>query len=204
MVGDGWSGWHNAAKWLWRAAFGWEADANAEADGTCATARGGHHNKDTGEVDNDHGPARKKQRTGDGSAASNALVAPEGDASSPSAASGAPALSLPAAFPSAGFAGTAADIEEAAVDEAPAAHMGWGPSAYQALHERLASAEQLLAEVDTPQAVSNYRSGVAADADAFERRLDTLTQQMAEVRTLVIRMNNQARFFPTAPPPAAP
>lgn len=209
MVGDGWSGWHNAAKRLWRAAFGWEADANAEADGTCADARGGHHNKDTGEVDNDHGPARKKRRTGDGSEASKALVAPEGDASSPSAAFGAPALSLPAAFPSAGFAGTAAHIdalriEEAAVDEAPAAHMGWGPSAYQALHERLASAEQLLAEVDTPQAVSNYRSGVAADADAFERRLDTLTQQMAEVRTLVIRMNAQSRFFSTAPPPVAP
>ena len=111
MVGDGWGGWRNAAKRLLRAAFGWEADANAEADGTCAAARDGHHNTEAGEVDNEDGPARKKQRTGEGSEASKALVAPEGDASSPSAASGAPALSLPAAFPSAGFAGIVADIE---------------------------------------------------------------------------------------------
>lgn len=238
MVGDGWSGWHNAAKRLWRAAFGWEADANAEADGTCADARGGHHNKDTGEVDNDHGPARKKQRTGDGSAASKALVAPEGDASSPSAASGAPALSLPAAFPSAGFAGIVADIEalrqrtdrienaakaaEAAEASAEAeanaaAARGLGTIGYgnagllhnqhasiEALMHRINRAELLLAEVDTPQMVFNYRSGCAAEADTFERRLDTLTQQMAEVRTLVIRMNAQSQFFSTAPPPVAP
>ena len=238
MVGDGWGGWRNAAKRLLRAAFGWEADANAEADGTCATARGGHHTKDTGEVDNNHGPARKKQRTGEGSEGSEALVAPEGDASSPSAASGAPALSLSAAFPSAGYAEIAADIEalrqrtdrienaakaaeaaeaSAQAEAAAAASRGLGTIGYgnagllhnqhasiEALMHRINRAELILAEVETPQMVFNHRSGCAAEADTFERRLDTLTQQMAEVRTLVIRMNNQARFFPTAPPPAAP
>ena len=238
MVGDGWGGWRNAAKRLLRAAFGWEGDANAEGDGTCADARGGHHTKDTGEVDNDHGPARKKQRTGEGSEGSEALVAPEGDASSPSAASGAPALSLPAAFPSAGFAGIVADIEalrqrtdrienaakaaEAAEASAEAeanaaAARGLGTIGYGnagLLNNQHAMIEALTHRINRAELFINRSFelfinraelfGVAADDDAFERRLDTLTQQMAEVRTLVIRMNAQSRFFSTAPPPVAP
>ena len=238
MVGDGWGGWRNAAKRLLRAAFGWEGDANAEADGTCADARGGHHTKDTGEVDNDHGPARKKQRTGEGSEGSEALVAPEGDASSPSAASGAPALSLSAAFPSAGYAEIAADIEalrqrtdrienaakaaEAAEASAQAeanaaAARGLGTIGYGnagLLNNQHAMIEALTHRINRAELFINRSFelfinraelfGVAADDDAFERRLDTLTQQMAEVRTLVIRMNAQSRFFSTAPPPVAP
>ena len=218
--------------------FGSGAATDGIVTATDSVADGGHHNTEAGEVDNEDGPARKKQRTGEGSEASKALVAPEGDASSPSAASGAPALSLPAAFPSAGFAGIVADIEalrqrtdrienaakaaEAAEASAQAeanaaASRGLGTIGYgnagllhnqhasiEALMHRINRAELILAEVETPQMVFNHRSGCAAEADTFERRLDTLTQQMAEVRTLVIRMNNQARFFPTAPPPAAP
>ena len=238
MVGDGWSGWWKGVKRRFPMTFGSGAATDGIVTATDSVADGGHHNTEAGEVDNEDGPARKKQRTGEGSEASKALVAPEGDASSPSAASGAPALSLPAAFPSAGFAGIVADIEalrqrtdrienaakaaEAAEASAQAeanaaAARGLGTIGYgnagllnnqhamiEALTHRINRAELLLAEVDTPQMVFNYRSGVAADDDAFERRLDTLTQQMAEVRTLVIRMNAQSRFFSTAPPPVAP
>jgi len=218
--------------------FGSGAATDGIVTATDSVADGGHHNTEAGEVDNEDGPARKKQRTGEGSEASKALVAPEGDASSPSAASGAPALSLPAAFPSAGFAGIVADIEalrqrtdrienaakaaEAAEASAQAeanaaAARGLGTIGYgnagllhnqhasiEALMHRINRAELILAEVETPQMVFNHRSGCAAEADTFERRLDTLTQQMAEVRTLVIRMNAQSRFFSTAPPPVAP
>ena len=113
MVGGGGGGWRNAAKRMWRAAFGWEADANAEADGTCAVERGEHHNKDTGAFSNGSSPPRKKARGDDGSGASEALVGPEGHAPSPSAAVGGPASSLPVTFPSAGFAGNATDAEAA-------------------------------------------------------------------------------------------
>ena len=218
--------------------FGSGAATDGIVTATDSVADGGHHNTEAGEVDNEDGPARKKQRTGEGSEASKALVAPEGDASSPSAASGAPALSLPAAFPSAGFAGIVADIEalrqrtdrienaakaaeaaeaSAQAEAAAAASRGLGTIGYgnagllhnqhasiEALMHRINRAELILAEVETPQMVFNHRSGCAAEADTFERRLDTLTQQMAEVRTLVIRMNAQSRFFSTAPPPVAP
>ena len=238
MVGDGWSGWWKGVKRRFPMTFGSGAATDGIVTATDSVADGGHHNTEAGEVDNEDGPARKKQRTGEGSEASKALVAPEGDASSPSAASGAPALSLPAAFPSAGFAGIAADIEalrqrtdrienaakaaeaaeaSAQAEAAAAASRGLGTIGYgnagllhnqhasiEALMHRINRAELILAEVETPQMVFNHRSGCAAEADTFERRLDTLTQQMAEVRTLVIRMNTQSRFFSTAPPPVAP
>ena len=238
MVGDGWSGWWKGVKRRFPMTFGSGAATDGIVTATDSVADGGHHNTEAGEVDNEDGPARKKQRTGEGSEGSEALVAPEGDASSPSAASGAPALSLSAAFPSAGYAEIAADIEalrqrtdrienaakaaeaaeaSAQAEAAAAASRGLGTIGYgnagllhnqhasiEALMHRINRAELILAEVETPQMVFNHRSGCAAEADTFERRLDTLTQQMAEVRTLVIRMNNQARFFPTAPPPAAP
>ena len=238
MVGDGWSGWWKGVKRRFPMTFGSGAATDGIVTATDSVADGGHHNTEAGEVDNEDGPARKKQRTGEGSEASKALVAPEGDASSPSAASGAPALSLPAAFPSAGFAGIVADIEalrqrtdrienaakaaeaaeaSAQAEAAAAASRGLGTIGYgnagllhnqhasiEALMHRINRAELILAEVETPQMVFNHRSGCAAEADTFERRLDTLTQQMAEVRTLVIRMNAQSRFFSTAPPPVAP
>ena len=289
MVGGGGGGWRNAAKRMWRAAFGWEADANAEADGTRAAARGGHHNTDTGAVSNGSSPPRKKARGDDGSDASEALVGPEGHAPSPSAAVGGPASSLPATFPSAGFAGNAAAAEvrrfstmhqmdtsveanaaaaagmteavmrnrihldahrkktlsvikdqramiealtqrtcrleglllaarvktaqdpaanavAAAAEAVVRARHGFGHAGIlndqhatiEALTQRTNRLEKLLAEVETPQAASNYKFGVAADYDAFELRLDALTQQMVEHRAL---LENLGLIVP--PPPTA-
>ena len=238
MVGDGWSGWWKGVKRRFPMTFGSGAATDGIVTATDSVADGGHHNTEAGEVDNEDGPARKKARVDDGSEASKALVGPEGDASSPSAASGAPALSLPAAFPSAGFAGIVADIEalrqrtdrienaakaaEAAEASAQAeanaaAARGLGTIGYGnagLLNNQHAMIEALTHRINRAELFINRSFelfinraelfGVAADDDAFERRLDTLTQQMAEVRTLVIRMNAQSRFFSTAPPPVAP